>query len=117
MNDIELAGIRAKITAIEKYKSKISKESYLAALDQMLSEQNIELAASLAKKKAATAARQEAENFCRLKEASKTPHHLKTQLSLNKNNLQNLKDKLNRPNYTTPETFRNEVTIYPVLKK
>jgi len=117
MNDIELAGIRAKITAIEEYKTKISKESYLAALDQMLSEQNIELAASLAKKKAATAARQEAEKFCRLKEASKTPHHLKTQLSLYKNNLQNLKAKLNRPDSIPPEIFRNEVTIYPVLQK
>jgi hypothetical protein len=81
----------------------------------MLSEQNIELAASLAKKKAATSARQEAEKFCRLEEASKTPNFLATRLSLYKNDLQNSRDMLNRPEMLPPKIFRNEVTIYPVL--
>ncbi|MHC4435780.1 MAG: hypothetical protein ACYS3S_00365 [Planctomycetota bacterium] len=116
-NDIDIAGIRAKITAIQEYKSKkrISEESHLAALDQMLSEQNIELAASLAKKKAATTARQAAERFCHLEENSKTPDHLATQLRLYKSDLQNLRDRLNRSDMIPPKVFRNEVTIYPVL--
>jgi len=116
-NDIDIAGIRAKITAIEEYKSKkeIYDESHLAALDQMLSEQNIELAATLAKKKAATTARQAAERYCRLEETSKTPNHLAKQLSLYKMNLQNSRDELNRHDMLPPEVFQNEVTIYPVL--
>lgn len=116
-NDIDIAGIRAKIMAIDEYKSKkkISEESHLAALDQMLSEQNIELATSLAKKKAATTARQAAERFCRLEEASKTPNFLATQLRQYKSNLQNSRDSLNRSDMIPPKVFRNMVTIYPVL--
>jgi hypothetical protein len=117
MNDIDIVGIQAKITVIEEYKSKkiISEESHLVALNQMLSEQNIELAASLAKKKAATSVREEAEKFCRLEEASKNPNFLATRLSAYKNNLQNLRDQLNRSDLMPPKVFRNEVTINPVL--
>lgn len=115
-NDIDIAGTRAKITVIEEYKSKkiFSGESHLAALNQMLSEQNIELAALLAKKKAATTARQAAERYCNLLKALKMPNHLVTQLSLYKRDWETQKDILNRSDFIQPEVFRNEVTIYPV---
>lgn len=117
MNDVEIAGIEAKIREIEKYKSYkiVTEKTHLAVLEQMLSEQNIELAAALAKKKAAVAARDEAEVFCRLEEATKMPDYLTQQLRQYETNLRQTENMLDsNPDMIPPIIFQNKVTVYPV---
>jgi len=116
MTNVEVAGIKAKIREIEKYKSYkiVTEKAHLAALEQMLSEQNIELVGALAKEKAAAAARKEAERFCRLEEASKLPDYLKQELRQYESLLQRFENVLDKPDMIPPELFQNKVTIYPV---
>ena len=116
MTDVEIAGIQAKIREIKNYKSYkiVTEKAHLAALEQMLSEQNIELVAALAKKKAAAAAREEAERFCRLEEASKLPYYLEQKLRQYESILQRYEKVLEEPDMIPPELFQNKVTIYPV---
>lgn len=116
MTNVEVAGIQAKIREIKRYKSNriVTEKAHLAALEQMLSEQNIELVGALAKEKAAAAAREEAERFCRLEEASKLPDYLKQELRQYESLLQRFEKVLDEPDMIPPELFQNKVTIYPV---
>lgn len=114
-NDVEIAGIEGKIQEIKKYMVKDSEKTHFAALEQMLSEQNIELAAALAKKRAAVAARDEAETFCHLEEATRMPDYLRQELIQYQKNLHQTENMLDsNPDMIPPMIFQNKVTIYPV---
>jgi hypothetical protein len=65
--DIELQGIRAKLSAIQEYKSgkNVSIEG-LAKLEEILTEQTIELAGTLARKEAVLGIRKREEEFYNL---------------------------------------------------
>jgi hypothetical protein len=119
--DVKIAGLRAKVSAIEKYKSstKVAQDT-LAKLEQMLTEQTIELAGALARREAATRVRNQAEEFYNLRkqqiELPKTLDDLRRSLSNRERGLQQVQDRLINPasNAMPPTVYQNKVTIYPV---
>ncbi len=121
--DVEIAGLQAKVSAIEKYKlgTKVTHEDTLAKLEQMLSEQAIELAGALARKEAGTEIRDRAEDFYNLRrqqiELPKTLDDLRRSLSNRRRSLSEVQDKLSDPasNALPPKVYQNKVAIYPVV--
>jgi hypothetical protein len=120
--DVETAGLQAKVLAIGKFKSgnKISNEDTLSKLEQMLSEQTIELAGALARKEAVTKIRDRAEEFYNLRkkqlELPKTLDLLRSSLSNRERDLQQVQGRLISPasNAMPPKVYQNKVTIYTV---
>ncbi|MHC4890974.1 MAG: hypothetical protein ACYTEO_16085 [Planctomycetota bacterium] len=116
--DVEIAGLQAKISTIEKYISdkKISADTQ-AKLEAMLSEQHIELAGALAKKEAATKVRDHAAEYCDVSYREivllDDVHHLKETIRLSKQNLESVEKMLNTRE-PAPNVFQNKVIIYPV---
>jgi prefoldin subunit 5 len=114
--NIEIAGLQAKLAAIEDYRSKknIGTEA-LAKLEQILCEQTIELAGALARKRAALEIRKREEEFYSLytqwENTSYEVQGLKRDLGLSEHNL-----KLAKPGVEMlpPQVFENRVIIYPV---
>jgi hypothetical protein len=120
--DVETAGLQAKVLAIGKFKSgnKISNEDTLSKLEQMLSEQTIELAGALARKEAVTKIRDRAEEFYNLRkkqlELPKTLDLLRSSLLNRERDLQQVQGRLISPasNAMPPKVYQNKVTIYTV---
>ncbi len=125
--DVEVAGLQAKVSTIEnyveKYKSKktvAGSQEALAKLEQMLSEQAVELASALARKEAATKIRNQAEEFYNLhKQHAQLPEELKNlrkNLSRFESDLRDIKEMLFKPNpdMLPTKVYQNKVTIYPV---
>lgn len=117
--NVEIAGVQARISTIEKYLSdKNIGADTLAKLEAMLSEQHVELAGALAKKEAATKARDHAAEYCDVSYREivllDDVHHLKETIRLSKQNLESLEKMLNTRE-PAPNVFQNKVTIYPVL--
>jgi len=119
--DIEIAGINAKLSAIEEYKSKkdVSVEG-LAKLEQILSEQIFELAGALARKKAALNIRKREEEFYNLfRQSDKLNgevNRLIVGLNTYEERLSKVKAKLANPmpDMLPPKVYQNRITIYPV---
>lgn len=120
--NIEIKGIEAKLSAVKEYKSKknISIEG-LAKLEQILSEQTIELAGTLARKEAAIQIRTIEEKFY---ESYTEMFRLDCEVINLRDDLRNCeldifraKERLARPTpeMLQPEVYQNKVTIYPVL--
>ena len=122
---IEINGIEAKLSAIEKIKAQKTTgiAEGPARLEDIMSEQTIELAGALARKKAATGIREREEKFYNLYERrnslSKQVGELKKELrnaeSYQKNAEKWLTDP--EPNMLPPKVYQNKVTIHPVRKK
>ncbi|MFB0525387.1 MAG: hypothetical protein ACETVZ_07575 [Phycisphaerae bacterium] len=120
--DVEIAGLQAKVSTIEKYRSdkKITNEDTLAKLEQMLSEQAVELAGALARKEASTRIRNQAEEFYNLrKQQISLPDTLiiwRKGLSSRERDLEQIQDRLidSASNALPLKVYQNKVTIYPV---
>ena len=118
---IDIIGIKAKINAINRTKSKqdLSPEIY-AALDRLMVMQDIEMAGALARKRAAEEELDKAERFSRLiakqSEITKEQNKLKQDLEICKRRLpQDEKRLANPPARMRPVSILdNKVTIYPV---
>jgi len=119
--NIEIAGIEAKLAAIEELKSRksVSGEG-LAKLEQILCEQTIELAGALARKKASLEIRTREEQLYNLyrkwENLSYEVQKLDWDISTYEENLGELEEKLANPDPGTlpPTILQNKVTIYPV---
>jgi hypothetical protein len=118
---IEIAGIEAKLSAIEQYKSKknVSIEG-LAKVEQILSEQTIELAGALARRKATLRIRGREETFLN---RNQQWHHLtvevndlQNELPERERSLQWHRERLANPDsdMLPPQIYQNKVTIHPV---
>ena len=122
---IEIIGIEAKLSAVERIKSqrKVSSIEGLAKLEEIKSEQTVELAGALARKKAALNIRERKEEFYGL---HKQTFSLVGQVDSLKNSLMNyeqilthVEEELARiePSMLPPKLYQDKVTIYPVLKE
>ncbi len=122
---IEIAGVEAKLTAIEKIKSekKVSSPESLARLEDIISEQSIELAGARAKQKTATGIRDREEKFHRL-------YRQRTSLSKQISSLKNALSQTERSrreaermmaerelHMLPPQVYENEVTFYRVTRR
>jgi len=127
--NIEIAGLRAKVSANEKYlrekdevagRSRSVSSTVLDKLEQIRSEHVIELAGALARKEAATKIRNEAEEFYNLHmqpiELQRYLSPLRKTLSSSQESLQNFEERLANPtpDMLPPKVYQNKVTIYPV---
>jgi len=120
--NIEIIGIEAKLSAIEKYKSKknVSIER-LAKLEQMLCEQTIELAGALAKKEAALKIRKRDEEFYNLYrqwgDLTRQVDKLRGHVHGYERMLRRANEKITNqtPELLPPQVYQNKATIYPVL--
>jgi len=119
--DVEIAGLEAKISTIEKYKSdKTLSLDIVEKLEEMLREQAVELAGALARKDMATQIRDQAEGYFSLTSMKSSLQNeldtLKNDLSDYKAELQRSENQLAHPtsDMLPPEVFQNKVTIYPV---
>jgi chromosome segregation ATPase len=125
--EIELAGIRGKLKAIEEYRQRkyakdgknFSKET-LDKLDQMFVEQMIELRSVEARKKAALQIRKREKDFynlySQLNELRQEVSSLNRSLIDNERDLLEIEEKLANPTpeMLPPKVFQNKVAIYPV---
>jgi len=124
--EIELAGIREKLEAIEQYRrskhvpGKDLSDETLEKLDQMLVEQMIELRGAEARKKAALQIRKREKEFynlySQLNELRREVSGLNRSLINNERNLLEIEEKLANPtpDMLPPKVYQNKVTIYPV---
>lgn len=116
--NVEIAGVEARISAIEKYLSdKNIGADTQAKLEAMLSEQNVELAGALAKKEAATKARDHAAQYCDVSYQKivflDEVRWLERDIRLSEQNLESLEKMLTKRE-PPPNVFQNKVIIYPV---
>jgi chromosome segregation ATPase len=120
---IEITGIEAKLSAVERIKSqrKVSSIKGLNKLEEIKSEQTVELAGALARKKAALNIREREEEFYGLhKQTFSLVGHvdrLKSSLKINEQILAQVREDLARiePSLLPPKLYQDKVTIYPVL--
>jgi myosin heavy subunit len=118
--EVEIAGIRAELSAVDEYKSKknVSIEA-LVKLEQILCEQTVKLAGALARKKAAVKIRAREERFYNLykqwEHAAEQIDKLRRSISSYEDWLGDAKRRLTdlTPNLL-PKVYENKVTIYPV---
>jgi myosin heavy subunit len=119
--NIQITGIRAKLSAVEQYRSKknISAEG-LAKLEQILSEQTVELAGALARKGAALEISKQEQEFCRL---AKKWASLEAEVKDLRKSLpdweqwcRDKEEELVDPaaGLLPPKLYQNKVTIHPV---
>jgi hypothetical protein len=120
--DIEITGIKAKLTAIDQYKSerKLTSIEGLAKLEVMLAEQTVELAGALAKMEAARGIREAHQKFYDLATQRATLERevwsLRTALGNWPVRRRDWEERLADPPafWLPPKVYENEVTIYPV---
>jgi len=127
--DIELAGMKAKLQAIQEHRNKnleegtkrINREGILLKLEDMWIDLLIELKVAEARKETATRLRSEAEDFCKQMntmkaEFQKVVNEYKTHVTMYEQEIHQFKEKLADPDMETlpPKVFQNKVTIYPV---
>jgi archaellum component FlaC len=119
---IEITGIEAKLSAIERIKSqrKVSSTEGLAKLEEIKSEQTVELAGALARNKAALNIREREEKFYGL---YKQRGNLERQVVRLKDSLRNSEKYRQRvehklanpePEMIPPKLYQNKVTIHPI---
>ncbi|MHC4324950.1 MAG: hypothetical protein ACYSUX_11835 [Planctomycetota bacterium] len=130
--EIELAGIREKMTVINEYRKtpqdmqaierrRQLPEGMLVKLEQMFVEQTIELKSAEARQQAAIKIRDRDKAFVDLfiqwKNLSGEVHNLKTNLKNSERRVQEIEERLANPkaDMLPPEIYQNKVTIYPVL--
>jgi hypothetical protein len=122
MLNIEITGIKARLTAIDHYKSekKLTSIEGLAKLEVMLAEQTVELAGALAKMEAARGIRVAHQKLYDLVTRRTT---LESEISTLRSDLgkwpvrrQYWEERLTNPPayWLPPKVFQNKVTIYPV---
>ena len=76
--ELNISGeIKARVTEIEKYQAKIQDKNTLAKLEQLMAEQNIELAGALAKKEHTAIAQGRAREYDNLLNLSQQANNLK----------------------------------------
>jgi hypothetical protein len=122
---IDITGIEAKLSAVKKIKAQKTAGSAegLARLEDIVSEQTIELAGSLARKKAAISIREREEKYYNLykrrlslaKQVGELKKELRNAENYQKNAEQWLADP--EPNMLPPQVYQNKVTIHPATKK
>jgi hypothetical protein len=124
--DIELAGIREKLEAIEQYRrskhvpGKDLSDETLEKLDQMLVEQMIELRSAEARRQAIFRVLGREKACCSCFEEWTTldreVRRLKDSLTISEVTVRNLEKELANPgpHMLPPKVFQNKVTIYPV---
>jgi hypothetical protein len=116
---IEITGIEAKLSAVEKIKSyrKVSSIEGLAKLEEIKSEQTVELAGALARKKAALNIREREEEFYGLHQQRFSlldqVGSLRSSLRIYEQILEDMAHM--EPYMLQPKFYQNKVTIYPVL--
>ena len=120
--DIELAGIREKLTVIEKYREsdKFSKAT-LEKLEQMFVEQVVELRGAEARKEAAIDLRDRGKQFC---DFFNDWTGLEGEVQNLRSSLRSIEKRVRfyeeeianpHPRLLPPKVLQNKVTIYPVL--
>ncbi|MFB0554183.1 MAG: hypothetical protein ACETWQ_12825 [Phycisphaerae bacterium] len=131
--DIELAGMKAKLRAIQEHQERqkaikdkkleegINREGILLKLEDMLIDLLIELKVAEARKETATGLRMRAEDFCKQMDAKKAEfqkdvNEYKMRVTMFEREIHQFKEKLADPYMETlpPRVFQNKVTIYPV---
>jgi hypothetical protein len=119
---IEITGIEAKLSAVERIKSqkKVSSKEGLAKLEEIKSEQTVELAGALARKKAALNIREREEEFYGLHQQRfslwRQVVSLKKSLKNSEQILAQAEEELAHmePQMLPPKLYQDKVTIYPV---
>jgi predicted nucleic acid-binding Zn-ribbon protein len=122
MLDIEITGIKARLTAIDQYKSekKLTSIEGLAKLEVMLAEQTVELAGALAKMEAARGIRGAHQRLYELatQRASlkREVRSLRTDLGKWPARRREWEERLADPPafWLQPKVYENKVRIYPV---
>ena len=134
MLEIELAGIREKISVINEYRKtpqdtqaierrRKLPEGMLIKLEQMFVEQTIELKSAEAREQAAIKIRNREKDFVDLyhqwKNIRGEVYKLKANLEDSEKAVQDMEERLANPEpyMLPPEIYQNKVTIYPVLTK
>lgn len=135
--DIELAGMKAKLQAIQEHQvrqkairskiplvegtERINRDGILLKLEDMWIDLLIELKVAEARKETATEIRMRAEYFCKQMDAKKAEfqkemNKFKMDITFYEQEIHQFKDKLADPDMETlpPKVFQNKVTIYPV---
>ena len=134
--DIELAGMKAKLQAIQEHQfrqkairnknleertERINRDGILLKLEDMLIDLLIELKVADARKETATEIRMRAEDFCKQMDAKKAEfqkdvNEYKMRVTMFEQEIHQFNEKLADPDMETlpPKVFQNKVTIYPV---
>jgi len=134
--DIELAGMKAKLQAIQEHQvrqkairnknleegtERINRDGILLKLEDMWIDLLIELKVAEARKKTAIQLRMQAEDFCKQMntkkaEFQKDVNKYKTHVSIYEQEIHQFKEKLADPDMEMlpPKVYQNKVTIYPV---
>ena len=127
--DIELAGMKAKLMAIQEHKERqkakgeivVNREGIVLKLENMWIDLLIELKVAEAKKETATQLRSQAEDFCKQMNAAKVDfqndmNRLKMDITFCEKEIRKFEEKLADPDMEMlpPKIFQNKVTIYPV---
>ncbi len=124
--EIEFAGIREKLEALESYRrtkrlpTKEFSDETVDKLDQMFVEQMVELRGVEARKKAALRIRNREKTFLyffsQWSNLDSEVNRLKQDLEISENNLRDVEKTLANPvpEILPPKVFQNKVTIYPV---
>jgi len=128
--DIELAGMKAKLMAIQEHRERqkakkheegINREGILLKLEDMWIDLLIELKVTEARKETAIQLRSQAEDFCRQMNAKKAEfqkdvNKYKMRVTMYEQEVRQFKEKLADPDMETLplKIYQNKVTIYPV---
>jgi hypothetical protein len=124
--NVEIAGFKAKVSAIEKNieqsksKKTLSSADTLAKLEEMLTEQTIELVGALARKETATKIRDQATEYYNLNRLEGNIRNelvtLRQVLGDCERELRGIENQLAHPtpDMLPPKLFQNKVTIHPV---
>ena len=119
--DIELAGIRQRLKAIDNYRNKPAQRDVIyQRLDEMFVEQMIELSGSEARKKVTEQIREKEQNFLRLfnrrKELRNRVGKLSRLIEDSRLRIDDITKLLNdpTPSMLPPKVYQNKATIYPV---
>ena len=122
--DIELAGMKAKLQAIQEQRQKLIRDKKFKLedmLEDMLIDLLIELKVAEARKETATEIRMRAEDFCKQMntkkaESQKDVNKYKTRVTMYEQEIHQFKDKLADPDMEMLplKVYQNKVTIYPV---
>lgn len=115
---VEIAGIRAKIEAIQSWQAEKSTQAVSSKLEVMFVEEAIALRAAEARKRAATDLRTQADRFIDLNETIRdaSAEMLRRRKSLpgDKTMLQSYESQLAKLKKREPKVIDNKVFIYPV---
>jgi hypothetical protein len=122
--DIELAGMEAKLEAIQEQRQKLIRDKKFKLedkLEDMLIDLLIELKVAEARKETAIELRMQAEGFCKQMDAKKAEfqedvNRYKMRVTMFEQETHQFKEKLADPDMETlpPKVYQNKVTIYPV---